>query len=99
MQHNPDTKRVFSGVQPSGRLHIGNYIGALSLWVELQESYETIFCIVDLHALTIPERIHPASLHVKTREMAALYVACGLDPAKNTLFIQSHLHQHAELAL
>jgi tryptophanyl-tRNA synthetase len=98
MQHNHDNKRVFSGVQPSGKLHIGNYVGALSLWAELQESYETIFCIVDLHALTIPERIHPASLHAKSREIAALYVACGIAPEKNVMFIQSHIHEHAELA-
>jgi tryptophanyl-tRNA synthetase len=98
MQHNHDNKRVFSGVQPSGKLHIGNYVGALSLWAELQEFYETIFCIVDLHALTIPERIHPPSLHAKTREIAALYVACGIAPEKNVMFIQSHIHEHAELA-
>ena len=98
MQHNRDRKRVFSGVQPSGRLHIGNYVGALSLWAELQEFYETIFCIVDLHALNIPERIQPANLHAKSREIAALYVACGIDPAKNVMFIQSHIHEHAGLA-
>jgi tryptophanyl-tRNA synthetase len=91
-------KRVFSGVQPSGKLHIGNYVGALSLWVELQDLYENIFCVVDLHALTTPETIHPARLHAKSREVAALYLACGVDPTRNVIFIQSHIHEHAELA-
>jgi tryptophanyl-tRNA synthetase len=98
MGHTHGKKHAFSGVQPSGKLHIGNYVGALSLWVELQELYDPIFCIVDLHALTIPERIHPASLHAKSREVGALYLACGIDPEKSVIFIQSHIHEHAELA-
>lgn len=73
-------ERVFSGVQPTGKIHIGNYVGALSLWAENQDLYDNIFCVVDLHALTIPEAIDPARLHEKTRETAAPYVACGIDP-------------------
>jgi hypothetical protein len=98
MRHRKGKKRVFSGVQPSGRLHIGNYLGALSLWVELQDLHEKICCVVDLHALTIPESISPAGLHAKSREVAALYLACGIDPMKNAVFIQSHIHEHTELA-
>jgi tryptophanyl-tRNA synthetase len=98
MRHRNGKKRVFSGIQPSGKLHIGNYVGALSLWVELQDLYENIFCVVDLHALTMPETIHPTRLHAKSREVAALYVACGIDPIWNAIFIQSHVHEHAELA-
>jgi tryptophanyl-tRNA synthetase len=98
MRNRNGKKRVFSGIQPSGKLHIGNYVGALSLWVELQDLYENIFCVVDLHALTMPETIHPTRLHAKSREVAALYVACGIDPIWNAIFIQSHVHEHAELA-
>jgi len=90
-------KRVFSGVQPTGQLHIGNYIGALSLWVENQSKYDNIFCIVDLHALTIPESIEPQYLRKKVREVAALYLACGIVPDKSTIFIQSDIPQHSEL--
>lgn len=92
------TQRVFSGVQPSGKLHIGNYIGALSQWRELQYHYDSIFCIVDLHALTLPENVSPIELRAKTREIASLYIACGIDPEKSTIFIQSHVKEHAELA-
>ena len=98
MEHRKGKKRVFSGVQPSGKLHIGNYVGALSLWVELQDLYENIFCVVDLHALTIPETVNPAKLHAKSREVAALYLACGIDSTRNVIFIQSHIHEHTELA-
>ncbi len=90
-------QRVFSGVQPTGKLHIGNYIGALSLWAENQDRYDNIFCVVDLHALTIPEAIDPARLHAKTRETAALYVACGIDPDQSLIFVQSRVTAHAEL--
>lgn len=93
-----DKKRVFSGVQPTGQIHIGNYVGALSLWVENQSKYDNIFCIVDLHSLTIPEKIKPVYLRQKVREVTALYLACGIDPAESTIFVQSHLPQHAELA-
>lgn len=90
-------KVVFSGVQPSGMLHIGNYIGALSQWVSIQDDYENIFCVVDLHALTLPENVNPQALHQKTREVAALYFASGIDPEKSSVFVQSHISAHAEL--
>ncbi|NWG17415.1 MAG: tryptophan--tRNA ligase [Chloroflexi bacterium] len=88
-------KRVLSGIQPSGNLTIGNYIGALRQWVEEQEHYECYFCIVDLHAITVPQ--NPVALRNKTQEVAALYIASGLDPDKVTIFIQSHVTAHAEL--
>lgn len=90
--------RVFSGVQPTGKLHIGNYLGALSLWAENQDRYDNVFCVVDLHALTIPEAVDPTTLRAKTREIAALYVASGIDPDRSTIFVQSHVTAHAELA-
>jgi tryptophanyl-tRNA synthetase len=90
-------KRVFSGVQPSGKLHIGNYLGALLQWVKLQDEYECVFCVVDLHALTIPEAVDPKALREKSREVAALYVASGIDPEKSSIFIQSHVREHSEL--
>lgn len=91
-------KRVFSGVQPSGKLHIGNYLGALKQWVRMQDEYDCVYCVVDLHAITIPEALSPNDLHAKTREVAALYIACGIDPAKSAIFVQSHVKEHAELA-
>lgn len=91
-------KRVFSGIQPTGQIHIGNYIGALSLWVENQDKYDNIFCIVDLHSLTIPEDLDPDYLRDKIKEIAAIYLACGIDPDKSIMFVQSHLYQHSELA-
>ena len=91
-------KTVFSGVQPTGGLHIGNLIGALSLWVREQEKHDNIFCVVDLHALTIPEAIEAKALHAHSLDMAALYVACGIDPDKSIIFLQSQVRQHAELA-
>ena len=91
-------QRVFSGVQPTGKLHIGNYMGALKQWADHQDDHENIFCVVDLHALTIPEAIDPKAFRAKTLEVAALYLAAGIDPAKSTIFLQSHVHQHAELA-
>ena len=90
--------RVFSGVQPSNDLHIGNYIGALRNWAENQHRTDNVFCVVDLHALTLPEDIDPAVLKENSRKVAALYFACGLDPETNIVFIQSHLHEHAEAA-
>ena len=90
--------RVFSGVQPSNDLHIGNYIGALRNWAENQHNTDNVFCVVDLHALTLPEDIDPAILKENSRRVAALYFACGLDPETNIVFIQSHLHEHAEAA-
>ena len=90
--------RVFSGVQPSNDLHLGNYLGALKQWAAHQHETENIFCVVDLHALTLPEDIDPAVLKENTRRVAALYFAAGLDPERNTVFIQSHVHEHAEAA-
>lgn len=89
-------KRVFSGVQPTGDIHIGNYLGAMRQFVALQDDYECFFCAVDLHALTVPQ--DPKVLKEKTIELAALYLAIGLDPKKVTIFIQSHVPAHAELA-
>lgn len=86
--------RVFSGIQPTGHLHIGNYLGAIRQWVADQGQKENFFCIVDMHAITLP--IDPAVLHQKTREVAALYLACGLDPQVSTIFVQSHVPAHAE---
>ncbi|MBC8589393.1 tryptophan--tRNA ligase [Paratissierella segnis] len=91
-----ERKVVFSGVQPSGALTIGNYIGALSNFGELQNEYDCYYCIVDLHAITVPQV--SADLRKRTLDVLALYMACGLDPEKSTLFIQSHVPQHAELS-
>ena len=90
--------RVFSGVQPTGDLHLGTYLGALKGWVARQDEAENIFCVVDLHALTVPEAVDPAVLRQKSLEVAALYLAAGLDPEKNLIFIQSHVPEHSELA-
>ena len=89
-------KTIFSGVQPSGDLHIGNYIGALKQWVEIQNSTESIFCIVDLHAITVPQ--DPKVLKEKVLEVAALYIACGIDPTKAHIFVQSENQDHTYLA-
>jgi tryptophanyl-tRNA synthetase len=89
-------KTVFSGVQPSGNLHIGNYIGALRQWVRIQEESDAIFCIVDLHAITVPQ--DPKILKEKVFDIAALYLACGIDPQKAHIFIQSENSDHTELA-
>ncbi len=88
--------RVFSGIQPSGELHIGNYLGAVRNWVALQQEHECVFCIVDLHAITQP--YEPKDLPARTLEMATGLLAAGLDPGKCTLFVQSHVQEHAELA-
>jgi tryptophanyl-tRNA synthetase len=88
--------RIFSGIQPSGSLHIGNYLGAVKNWVELQHKYESFFCIVDYHAITLP--YEPADLRARTAEMALGLLAAGLDPAKCTLFVQSKVPEHTELA-
>ena len=93
---NPTKKRVFSGVQPTGNIHLGNYLGAIRNWVGSQANYENIFCIVDLHAITLP--IDPQELHANTRKLAALYLACGLDTRYCKLFVQSHVHEHAEMS-
>jgi tryptophanyl-tRNA synthetase len=88
--------RIFSGVQPTGNLHLGNYLGAIRNWVALQHDYECIFCIVDLHALTLPQ--DPAELRASTREVAAAYIAAGIDPKRCVIFNQSMVSAHAELA-
>ena len=95
MESNVPKKRMFSGIQPSGDLHLGNYLGAIKNWVDNIEQYECFYCMVDLHAITV--RQIPADLRRRTIEQLAQYIACGLDPEKVTLFIQSHVHQHAEL--
>ncbi len=88
-------QRVFSGIQPSGNLHLGNYLGALKNWVALQDEYENFFCIVDLHAITVPQ--DPKVLRRKIRELAALYLASGIDPEKSVVFRQSRVSGHTEL--
>jgi tryptophanyl-tRNA synthetase len=89
-------KRVFSGIQPSGNLHIGNYLGALQQWVAMQDEYDCFYCVVDLHAITLPQ--DPAELRAGTRAAAGVYLAAGLDPEKATIFVQSHVPAHSELA-
>jgi tryptophanyl-tRNA synthetase len=86
--------RVFSGIQPSGGMHIGNYLGAIRRWAAEQDLKENFFCIVDMHAITVPQ--DPDDLRRRTRELAAIYLACGLDPHKSTIFVQSHVRAHAE---
>ena len=90
-----ERKVVFSGVQPSGGLTIGNYIGAIKNWIDLQEEYDCYYSIVDLHAITVPQM--PKDLRKNTLEVLAIYIASGLDPEKCTLFIQSHVPAHTEL--
>src|SRR5262245_46202001 len=88
-------RRVFSGVQPSGSLHLGNYLGALVKFVAMQEQHPCIFCVVDLHAITVPQ--DPKLLAAQTREIAAAYLASGIDPKKSIVFAQSSVSTHAEL--
>jgi tryptophanyl-tRNA synthetase len=88
-------KRVFSGMQPSGAIHIGNYLGAIRQWVAAQQEFECVFCIVDLHAITVLQ--NPEGLKRKTREVAGLLIAAGVDPERSTLFVQSRVSAHAEL--
>jgi tryptophanyl-tRNA synthetase len=89
-------KRIFSGAQPTGELHIGNYLGALKNWVALQDEYEAFYCIVNLHAITLPQ--DPAVLRQKTLDLARIYLAAGIDPERSTILIQSDVSEHAELA-
>ena len=89
-------QRVFSGIQPSGNLTVGNYLGALKNWVEIQDDHENFFCVVDLHVLTVPQ--DPNVLRQKIREAAAIYLASGIDPGKSVVFRQSRVSEHAELA-
>ncbi len=88
-------KRIFSGAQPTGQLHIGNYLGALKNWVALQDEYESFYCIVNLHAITLPQ--DPRVLRQKTLDLARIYLAAGIDPERSTIFIQSDVPEHAEL--
>lgn len=89
-------KVIFSGIQPSGDITLGNYLGALKNWVKLQNNYDCYYCVVDLHAITV--RQEPAELRRKTLELLAIYIAAGIDPEKNTIFIQSHVPAHSEAA-
>ncbi len=93
--HAPARPRVLSGVQPTGALHLGNWLGAIRNWVALQDSHETFFCVVDLHAITVPH--DPRRLAEDTLTTAALYLACGIDPQHSTVFVQSHVSAHSEL--
>ena len=90
-----DRPRVLSGVQPTGALHLGNWLGAIRNWVDLQESHDTFVCVVDLHAITVPH--DPSRLAEDTRSTAALYLACGMDPKRCSVFVQSQVAAHSEL--
>jgi tryptophanyl-tRNA synthetase len=92
----PPKPRILSGVQPTGNLHLGNYLGAIRNWVEQQQAYDNFFCVVDLHAITVPH--NPQSLAQDTLTIAALYLACGIDLNYSTIFVQSHVTAHSELA-
>jgi len=96
MSEQERKKVIFSGIQPSGRLTIGNYLGALKNWLDLQYEYNCLFCVVDLHSITV--RQDPKELRKRCMEFMAQYIACGLDPEVNILFFQSHVSAHAELA-
>lgn len=89
-------KRVFSGIQPTGNIHLGNYLGAVKQWVASQTEYDNVFCVVDLHAITLPQ--DPQQLKKGIRSLAGLLFAAGIDPEKSALFVQSHLTEHSELA-
>jgi tryptophanyl-tRNA synthetase len=91
-----EKQRVFSGVQPTGNLHLGNYLGAIDIWVKQQSQHDNFFCVVDLHAITVPH--DAAALAQDTETIAALYLACGVDLAHSTIFVQSHVPAHSELA-
>ncbi len=93
---NSDKKTIFSGVQPSGTLHIGNYLGALLQWVEMQEKYNSIFCVVDYHAITVKQ--DPEKLKKQILNVVKVYLASGIDPKKSTIFLQSQISAHTELA-
>ncbi len=88
-------KTIFSGIQPSGNLHLGNYLGAIKNWVAMQHEYNSIFCVVDLHAITVPQ--NPEELQKKILEVAKIYLAAGIDPQKSTIFVQSQVPGHSEL--
>ena len=88
-------QRILSGVQPTGNLHLGNYLGAIRNWVGGQSQYDNFFCVVDLHAITVPH--NPKTLAADTLNIAALYLACGIDLQHSTIFVQSHVSAHSEL--
>ncbi len=90
--------RVFSGMQPSGAVHLGNLLGALRSWVVLQDEADCVYCVVDLHAITAPDEHDPALLRARTLDLATTLIAAGVDPARSVLFVQSHVREHAELA-
>ena len=96
MDEQTKKKRIFSGIQPSGELTLGSYMGAIKNWVSLQDEYDCIYCIVDMHAITV--RQNPADLRRRSLNQIAQYIACGVDPKKSIIFIQSHVPQHAELS-
>ncbi len=89
-------KRILSGIQPTGTLHLGNYLGAIRNWVDLQQDYDSYLFMADLHAITVPH--DPKTLATSTLQVAATYIACGIDPERSTIFVQSHVSAHAELA-
>jgi tryptophanyl-tRNA synthetase len=89
-------KRVFSGIQPTGEIHLGRYLGAIRHWVTMQETYDNIICVVDLHAITVPQ--DPGLLKGRIREFSGLLMAAGIDPERSILFVQSHVSAHSELA-
>ena len=89
-------KRVLSGIQPSGSIHLGNYLGAVQNWVASQDEFDNIFCVVDLHAITVPQ--DPKTLRQNIRELAGILFAAGIDPKKSALFVQSDVSEHSELA-
>lgn len=96
MESVPAKKRIFSAVQPSGNLTLGNYLGALKNWADLQDEFECIYCVADLHAITVHQE--PAELRKKSLETLALYLACGIDPKKAAFFLQSHVPEHTQLS-
>ncbi len=95
MEEQEKKKVMLSGIQPSGDLHLGNYLGAIKTWADRTDEFDNFYFMADMHTITV--RQNPADLRRRTLEQLAQYIACGLDPEKNTLFIQSHVHQHAEL--
>ena len=88
--------RIFSGIRPTGNIHLGNYLGAVKQWIALQETNECVFCIVDLHAITTP--YNPKELQKNILDTAAVYLAAGINPEKSIIFVQSQVPEHAELA-
>jgi tryptophanyl-tRNA synthetase len=96
VQKSAEKSRIFSGIQPTGNLHLGNYLGAIRNWVSLQHEFESIYCVVDLHAITVHQ--NPVDLRISTREVAASLIAAGISTDRSILFNQSCVPQHAELA-